>query len=139
LFQISIKLDVASRKYRFVMRIVLAAAVASASLFPALAFAQEDYGKTPQPSRMACREYARAIADEWSSVDIARIEDDTIQPGADEVVVIAAGKKYFVPREQTEVVATSVGKRIRAYHNVYREEFRRCLRGSLLNISAPSN
>jgi hypothetical protein len=119
-------LDVASKTDRFVMRSLFSAAFVLA-LFASSASAEV-------PSRVTCRAFAQAAADDWSAYELARAEEGA-EAGADEVVIIAAGEKYFVPRQSSDLIVRSVGTRIRDYKTVYRDEFHRCLRGGDITIS----
>jgi hypothetical protein len=83
--------------------------------------------------RLACRDQATDIANDYSAGKIYRAEEgDT--PSASEVTVIAGGVKYFVPRS-TSGVSDSVYTRMVDRNTVYAEEYRRCLRAEYLDQS----
>jgi hypothetical protein len=114
------RVDVASEVCEYVMRIaaLLSFAVLTAATVPS--FAATDARK------VACRDQASAIADEWAAGDIYRAKADE-EPESNEVLVIAGGVKYFVPRKGSGVIRP-VGQRIYQRKQVYLEEYRRCLR-----------
>jgi hypothetical protein len=83
--------------------------------------------------RLACRDQATDIANDYSAGKIYRAEEgDTASES--EVTVIAGGVKYFVPRS-TSGVSDSVYTRMLDRNTVYAEEYRRCLRAEYLDQS----
>jgi hypothetical protein len=87
--------------------------------------------------KIACRDYASAVADEWAAGDIYRAKADE-EPEAKEVLVIAGGVKYFVPRTGQGVIRP-VGERIYHRKQVYLEEFRRCLRNPDFGLTSAND
>jgi 3D (Asp-Asp-Asp) domain-containing protein len=85
---------------------------------------------------VACRAYAQAVADDYAAGHIERAEEDSA-PSAGQVLVIAAGKKYYVPRK-TNGIIQSVGHLISERKDVYWEEYDRCLRGGDITINLGS-
>jgi hypothetical protein len=87
------------------------------------------------PNKIACKTYAQAMADEWSGAELTRAEAGDPLGNGDQVLIIAAGKSYYVPSHQEGVIAKSVGQRIREHKRVYAQEFRRCMRGGNITIN----
>jgi hypothetical protein len=79
-------------------------------------------------TKIACREYARAVADEWSAAELEHAEPGDPLGTKDKILVIAAGESYYIPRKNNTIILRSVGTRIRDHKTVYWEEYRRCLR-----------
>lgn len=107
-------------------RIVLSAF--SLSLFAAPVFADH--------SDIACRSYAQAVADEYTAGYLERAEEGT-KADVGQVLIIAAGKKYYVPSKGSSVV-TSVYHRMVERKRVFWEEYARCLKGGDITINIQS-
>jgi hypothetical protein len=113
------------RRYNFtgfVMRRISMSIVALAVLtaLAAPAFAEQS------PQRLACKSYAREVADQWSEGYIA-VADEGTTAAADQVLIIAAGREYYVPRRGSGVI-DSVYTRIRKRNQVFWDAFHRCQR-----------
>jgi hypothetical protein len=107
------------------------AAVLSVAVFAAVSLPAQ---AVTEARHLACRDYATTVANEWAADEIYLVQDDNEMPEASEVTVIAGGKKYFMPREGRGVIR-SVGQRIVARKQVYREEYARCLRDASFSLS----
>jgi hypothetical protein len=113
------------RKLGFALPLVI-----STVLLSSTAFADES-------DIVSCRDYARTAADIWSANDIARAGDlETAPPTT--YVAIVAGRKYFVPVQQTDETSAripTIGQRALWRAQVYREELHRCLGARTLTIN----
>lgn len=77
----------------------------------------------------ACREYAAAVADDYMSDEMVRL-DGTEEAGEGSYTVHAYGRKYLMPHRKAgegAIVRKSIGTTTRQWGLVYTEERRRCL------------
>ena len=83
---------------------------------------------------VACREYAAAVADEYTADRLVRLNgSETASEGY--ITVHAYGRKYLMPRHvpgEGALVRNSIGTDTREWGLVYTEERRRRLRDRLL-------
>jgi hypothetical protein len=84
------------------------------------------------PERLACKSYAREVADEWSKGYI-EVADEGESAAADQVLIIAAGREYFVPRAGSGVIK-SVYFRMRERNQVFWDAFERCQHGGTISV-----
>jgi hypothetical protein len=82
---------------------------------------------------VACRSYAQAVADDYMGSSLERAEEGS-RAGAGQVLVIAAGKKYYVPAAESGVI-TSVGHKLIERKRVFWEEYDRCVRGGDITVN----
>ena len=78
---------------------------------------------------VACREYAAAVADDYMSDEMVRL-DGTEEAGEGSYTVHAYGRKYLMPHRKAgegAIVRKSIGATTRQWRLVYTEERRRCL------------
>ena len=83
---------------------------------------------------VACREYAAAVADEYMSDRLVRLNGSETA-GEGFITVHSYGRKYLMPRHvpgQGAIVRNSILGDTREWGVVYTEERRRCLRTRLL-------
>jgi hypothetical protein len=111
----------------FVMRRISMSIVALAVL---AALAAPAFAESPQ--RLACKSYARDVADQWSEGYI-EVADEGTSAAADQVLIIAAGREYYVPRKSSGVV-DSVYTRMRKRNQVFWHAFERCQHGGTISI-----
>jgi hypothetical protein len=86
-------------------------------------------GSTHAATSMTCRDFAMFAADQWAQDFVLRGQDAE-KPNHNQIVVIAAGQKYFVPKRQPDELNLHVvgfGQRIIERNQVYQEELARCL------------
>ncbi len=86
-------------------------------------------------NKIICKAYAQAMADEWSAGELERAESGDPLGDENRVLIIAAGKSYYVPRQQNSVILKSVGTAIRQHKQIYAQEFRRCMKGGNITIN----
>lgn len=105
-------------------RIFMSVFVLAAFTAPALA--------EQSPQRLACKSYAREVADTWSQgyIEVAD-EGETAAP--DQVLIIAAGREYYVPRKGSGII-DSVYTRMRKRNQVFWHAFERCRNGGNVTI-----
>lgn len=84
------------------------------------------------PERLACKSYAREVADNWSKGYI-EVADEGESAAADQVLIIAAGREYFVPRAGSGVI-DSVYTRMRKRNQVFWYAFDRCQEGGDVSV-----
>jgi hypothetical protein len=84
------------------------------------------------PERLACKSYAREVADNWSKGYI-EVADEGESAAADQVLIIAAGREYYVPRKGTGIV-DSVYFRMRKRNQVFWHAFERCQEGGDISV-----
>jgi hypothetical protein len=84
------------------------------------------------PERLACKSYAREVADQWSKGYI-EVADEGTSAAADQVLIIAAGREYYVPRAGSGIV-DSVYFRMRKRNQVFWHAFERCQRGGTISV-----
>ncbi len=76
-----------------------------------------------------CRDFASTAADQWAQDYIIRAQDAE-KPNHNQIVVIAGGQKYFMPKRQPDELnlhLVGVGQRAIERNHVYQEELARCL------------
>jgi hypothetical protein len=80
-------------------------------------------------SNLTCRDFATTAADQWAQ-DFILSAADAEKPNHNQIVVIAAGQKYFMPKRQPDELNLHLipaGQRIIERNRVYEEELARCL------------
>jgi hypothetical protein len=97
----------------------------SMSIFALAFLAAPAFAESPE--RLACKSYAREVADNWSKGYI-EVADEGESAAADQVLIIAAGREYFVPRAGSGIV-DSVYFRMRKRNQVFWYAFDRCQEG----------
>jgi hypothetical protein len=113
---------VSMRKFSKVMLAVPAVVLASIWL-PAAATAES-------PINTACKAYATAVADDYMSDEMVRLEGSE-DVSAGNLIVHAYGRKFVLANHvagEGPVVRRSIGTITREWGQVYSEERRRCLR-----------
>lgn len=105
----------------------------SMSIFALALLAAPAFAESPQ--RLACKSYAREVADQWSKGYI-EVADEGTSAAADQVLIIAAGREYYVPRSSGGIVKP-VYFRIRERNQVFWDAFERCQRGGHISIKLP--
>jgi hypothetical protein len=88
-------------------------------------------------STMTCRDFASTVADQWAQDYIMRAADAE-KPSHNQIVVIAAGQKFFMPRRQPDefnLHLIPVGQRVIERNHVYQEELARCLGAERITIN----
>jgi hypothetical protein len=101
------------------------------SIFAIAFLAAPAFAESPQ--RLACKSYAREVADNWSKGYI-EVADQGETAAADQVLIIAAGREYYVPRAGSGIV-DSVYFRMRKRNQVFWYAFERCQRGGTISIT----
>ncbi len=94
-------------------------------------------GTASAETTMSCRNFARLAALDWAQDYIAPAADAE-KANHNQVVVIAAGQKYFVPKRQPDDLnlhLIPVGQRAIEINNVYNEELDRCLGAQTITIN----
>jgi hypothetical protein len=83
---------------------------------------------------IACREYATAVADDYMSDQLVRLDGSEVASEG-HVIVHSYGRKYLMPNRaagEGPLVRKSIGTATREWGQVYTEERRRCLRKRML-------
>jgi hypothetical protein len=86
-----------------------------------------------------CDEFASAVA-EQATKDIMQPAGDFEGTAPGKVLVIAAGKKFYIPPRQVDertLAPQSIGQRMRAWNNAYSDAFWRCRYADNLTINLP--
>jgi hypothetical protein len=86
-------------------------------------------------NKITCKAYAQAMADDFSANELVRADAGDPLGDADKILIIAAGKSYYVPRQQNGVILKSVGTTIREHKQIYAQEFHRCMKGGNITIN----
>lgn len=100
------------------------------SIFALAFLAAPAFAESPQ--RLACKTYAREVADEWSKGYI-EVADEGETAAAGQVLIIAAGREYYVPRSGSGIIKP-VYTRIRERNQVFWDAFDRCQSGGHVSI-----
>lgn len=111
----------------FVMRCL------SMSLLALAVLAAPAFAETPQ--RLGCKSYAREVADQWSKGYI-EVADEGTSAAPDQVLIIAAGREYYVPRSGSGVIKP-VYLRMHERNQVFWDAFDRCQAGGHIAIKLP--
>jgi hypothetical protein len=86
---------------------------------------------------LTCRDFATTAADQWAQ-DLMTRAADAEQPNQNQILVIAAGQKSFVPKRQPDELnlhLIPVGQRMIERNRVYDEELARCLGAKRITIT----
>lgn len=103
----------------------------SMSIFALAVLAAPAFAESPQ--RLACKTYAREVADQWSKGYI-EVADEGETAATDQVLIIAAGREYYVPRAGSGIIKP-VYTRIRERNQVFWDAFERCQNGGHISIT----
>jgi hypothetical protein len=84
------------------------------------------------PVSVACKALAAAVADDYMSDEMLRVDDADDAP-ANYMVAHVYGRKYLIPVDSGTLKPRAIGTRSIEWGKIYSEERRRCLRTRLLN------
>jgi len=83
------------------------------------------------PFSVACKAFAAAVADDYMSDRMERV-DDAKGPSQGHMVAHVYGRKYLIPVRAGTLYPQAIGARTIEWGKIYSEERRRCLRTRLL-------
>jgi hypothetical protein len=87
--------------------------------------------------QFSCEEFASAISDNYKRDDMQWADDfDTTQPG--KVLVIGAGKKFYIPRYKQPaqgLAPKTVWQNLNEYDDAYNEAYWRCVNATNITIN----
>ena len=84
------------------------------------------------PISVACKAFAAAVADDYMSDRMERV-DDADGPREGYMVAHVYGRKYLIPVDTGTLRQQAIGARTIEWGKIYTEERKRCLRTRLLN------